>query len=326
MVYSYFDTMRIVYFGSSPFGVPSLRAINASQHELIRIFTQPARPAGRHKTPRPTPVAEWAVENSIPCTEAANINSPEQLDALKACKGDLLVVIAFGQKISPEVIELFPKGAINVHGSLLPKYRGAAPINWAIIQGETETGVSIITLADRMDAGLVLGKAKTAIAPRDTAQTVHDKLADLSTPILLDTIDKIDAQQAVYEPQDESMVTLAHKLKKSDGYIDWSQPAEAILNKIRGLWSWPGARADYVSAKTSKCCRVTIAEACVVHGTSSNSVAYGILNDDLDVICGRSALKILKIKPAGKGLMDFKDFANGRSTKPGDLFMKIEEK
>lgn len=318
--------MRIVYFGSSPFGVPSLLAINASQHELVRIFTQPARPAGRHKTPRPTPVAQWAIQNSIPCTEAHNINSPEHLEALKTCNADLLVVIAFGQKISPEAIELFPKGAINVHGSLLPKYRGAAPINWAIMHGDTQTGITIITLAERMDAGFVLAKAKIPIKPQDTAQTVNDKLADLSPPILLDTIDQIAAKTAVYQSQDESKVTIAHKLKKSDGYIDWSQPAEVIVNKIRGLWSWPGAKADYVSAKTTKCSRVTIAQARVATANSSRLTAYGIINDDLNVICGQDALQILKIKPAGKGLMDFTGFANGRATQPGDLFMKIEEK
>lgn len=317
--------MRIVYFGSSSFGIPSLRALGESGHDLVGIFTQPARPAGRHKTPKPTAVAEWAKGNSIACSEAENINTRRNLAAVAACRADLLVVIAFGQKISREVIDLHPKGAINVHASLLPRYRGAAPINAAIMEGETETGVSIITLADRMDAGFVLGQVKTDIAPDDTAESLHDKLAKLSRRVLMETIYKIEAGTAVYSRQDESRVSFAYKLRKSDGFIDWSRPAEEIANLARGLWSWPGAQTDYVSAKTSKCCRVTIAQACAVPAACSAPGTYGLLDEDLNVICGKDRLKILKIKPAGSGLMDFKDFVNGKATSPGDLFMAIEE-
>ena len=317
--------MKIVYFGSSSFGIPSLCALSESGHDLVGIFTQPARAAGRHKTPQPTPVARWAKDNSIAPSEAENINTPQSLAAVAACRADLLVVIAFGQKISREVIDLHPKGAINVHASLLPKYRGAAPINAAIMEGETETGVSIITLADRMDAGFILGQAKTDIAPDDTAESVHDKLAELSPPVLMEIIDQIGAGTAVYSPQDESLVTFAHKLRKSDGFIDWSRPAEEIANRAKGLWPWPGAQTDYVSAKTSKCCRVTIAQACAVPAPDPQPDTYGLFDEDLNVICGKNRLKILKIKPAGSALMDFKDFVNGRATGPGDLFMPIEE-
>ena len=317
--------MRIVYFGSSSFGIPSLCALSESGHDLVGVFTQPARAAGRHKTPQPTPVAEWAKDNSIACSEAENINTRENLAAVAACRADLLVVIAFGQKISREVIDLHSKGAINVHASLLPKYRGAAPINAAIMGGETETGVSIITLADKMDAGFVLGQAKMEIAPDDTAESVHDKLAELSPRVLMEAIGKIVAGTAVYSRQDESLVTIAGKLKKSDGFIDWSRPAEEIANRARGLWPWPGAQTDYVSAKTSKCRRVTIAQSCVVSAAGSAPGTYGVFDEDLNVICGKDRLKILKIKPSGSGLMDFKAFVNGRATSPGDLFMPIEE-
>jgi len=309
--------MKIVYFGS--------RALGDSHHDLVAVFTQPARPAGRHKTPQPTPVARWAAENSVPCTEAGDINSPENIAAVAACRADLLVVIAFGQKISRSLIDLHPKGAINVHASLLPRYRGAAPINAAIIQGETETGISIITLADRMDAGFILAQAKTGISPDDTAESLHDRLAELSPPLLLETIDQIAAGTAVYTAQDESQVSFARKLKKSDGFIDWSRPAEEIANRTRGLWPWPGAQTDYVSARTSKCCRVTIANASPLPEAGSQPGTYGMLDQDLNVICGRGRLKILRIKPAGSALMDFKDFVNGRATRPGDLFMPVEK-
>jgi methionyl-tRNA formyltransferase len=318
--------MRILFFGSGAFGIPSLQAINDSGNELIRIFTQPAHPAGRGRTLKPTAVALWAQQNNIPCTETDEINSPEMIQKIASCSADLLVVIAFGQKISPDVINLFEKGAINVHASLLPKYRGAAPINWALINNEPRTGVSIITLADRMDAGLILDQSQITINPDDDAQILHDKLALSASPILLDTISKIAASKAAYTQQDESQVTYAHKLKKSDGFIDWSQPAEAIKNKIKGVWPWPGAQTDYVSAKTSKCVRVTIAKADVVKNPDTANTTFGLFDESLNVICGSDALKILRIKPAGSPLMDFRDFVNGRKTVPGDLLLNIRQK
>lgn len=317
--------MKIAYFGSSSFGLPSLDALRHSGHRLVGIFTQPSRPAGRHKTPRPTAVADWAGRHDVACIETADINGGDTVRAVAACGADLLVVIAFGQKIGSALIDMHPKGAINVHASLLPKYRGAAPVNLAVINGESETGVSIITLAERMDAGFILGQAATAIGPEETADSLHDRLAELGAPVLLGTIDRIAAGAAVYRPQDESAVTFAKKLKKSDGFIDWSRPAAEIANRVRGLWSWPGAQADYVSAQTSKCARVTIAQARAVacHGAAGG--VFGRLNEDLNVVCGADALEIVTIKPAGGDLMDFKDFANGRATRPGDLFLSIEK-
>ena len=177
-----------------------------------------------------------------------------------------------------------------------------------------------------MDAGCILAQTKLAIEPFDNAETLHDKLAQAAPPVLLETIDQIAAGTAEYTPQDPSKVTCAHKLKKTDGILDFSQPAESIKNKIRGLWPWPGAQTDYVSAKTSKCIRVTIAQAGVVKTPTPQKHTFGLLDENLNVICGKDTLKILKIKPAGSALMDFKDFVNGRAARPGDLFMNIEEK
>ncbi|MBE0537086.1 MAG: methionyl-tRNA formyltransferase [Phycisphaerae bacterium] len=316
--------MRIVYFGSSSFGLPSLETLRRSEHQVVGVFTQPARSAGRHKTPRPTAVADWARTHGVPCAEAADINAAEMREAVAACRADLLVVIAFGQKIGSALIEMHPKGAINVHASLLPKYRGAAPVNWAIINGETESGVSIITLADRMDAGFILGEAAAEISPDETAESLHDRLAELGAPLLLKTVDQIAAGVAVYRTQDEAAVTFAPKLKKSDGNIDWSRPAEEIANRARGLWPWPGAQTDYASGRTSKCTRVTIALARAVAYCGPDRGAFGRLNADMNVICGAGALEIVTIKPAGGDLMAFKDFINGRSTQPGDVFLSIE--
>jgi len=317
--------MNIIYLGSGEFGIECLNALSRSDHGLKLIVTQPANPAGRGRKPNPTPVACWAAAHSIPLAETDNVNAPDFIAKLADCRPDLIVVIACGQKVGRELVNLPPKGAINVHASLLPKYRGAAPINWAIINGETETGISIITLAEKMDAGQVLAQAWTDIGADETAGELHDKLAKIAAPLLLKTIDQIADGSAVYTEQDHSKATLAPKLKKSDGALDFTEPAEVLERKIRGLWPWPGAAANYISKKTGKSVRVSLAAAEVVEISNPAGLTAGMLDEDLNVICGRNALKIRKIKPAGSPLMDFKAFTNGRQTQPGDLFARIEK-
>lgn len=317
--------MRIVFFGSAEFGIPCLEAILRSRHELTGLLTQPARPAGRRRQPRPTEVAQWAGEKGLSCVEAESINAPGMVEQIAACRGDLLVVIAFGQKIGRAVIDLFPKGAINVHASLLPKYRGAAPIHWALLNGETETGISIITLADRMDAGDILAVAKTDITPEETAQTLHDKLEAMAPPLLLDTIDAVEAGTAAYRPQDESQAIYAPRLKKEHGFIDWSKPAADVVNQIRALWPWPGAQSVYVSGQTGRSARVIIKKANLIACPNADRYIRGVLNENLDVWCGKDAVRIEELKPAGSDLMTFEAFTHGRACKPGDLFLPVDQ-
>ena len=222
------------------------------------------------------------------------------------------------------MINLPPKGAINVHASLLPKYRGAAPVNWAVINGESQTGISIITLAEKMDAGKILAQTKTCIGENETAGQLHDRLAKLAAPLLLKTLNQITAGTAVYTEQDDREATLAPKLKKSDGFLDFNDSARSIRRRILGLWSWPGASAIYLSKKTGKQQRVTIAMAELIETSNPTGLPAGTLDENLSVICGEDALKIAKIKPAGRSLMDFTAFVNGWQTRPGDLFMKID--
>jgi methionyl-tRNA formyltransferase len=316
--------MDLVYLGSGEFGVECLNALSGSRHALRFIVTQPANPAGRGRKPNPTPVASWADAHSVPFTETDNVNAPDVIEAIAGYQPDLIVVIAFGQKIGNDLVNLPPKGAINVHASLLPKYRGAAPINWAIINGETETGISIITLAEKMDAGLVLAQAQTRIGPDETADQLHERLGKLAAPLLLKTIDQIADGTAVYAEQDHSKATFAPKLKKTDGFIDFAEPADVLARKIRGLWPWPGASADYLSKKTGKSIRVTIAGGQVVKTANRAALAAGTFDENLNVICGQDALKLTQIKPAGSALMDFKAFTNGRQTHPGDSLTRIE--
>ena len=316
--------MNIVYLGSGRFGIECLNTLSLSDHDLKLIVTQPAQQAGRGRKPRPTPVACWADEHSIPFIETSDVNTSENITEISGCQPDLIVVIAFGQKIGSELTALPPKGAINVHASLLPKYRGAAPINWAIINGETSTGISIITLAEKMDAGQILAQAETDIRGDETAGQLHDRLAELAAPLLSKTIDQIAAGTAVYAEQDDSKATLAPKLKKTDGLLDFTEPAQVLARKIRGLWPWPGASANYVSKRTGKSIRLTIAMAEPVETSKPADLETGTLDESLNIKCGEDALKITRVKPAGSQLMDFKDFANGRQTQPGDLFARID--
>jgi len=316
--------MTLVYLGSGEFGVPCLDALKASRHTLALVVTQPANPAGRGRKPQPTPVAQWTAAHAMPFVETDNVNSPEMMARIAECRPDVLVVIAFGQKIGPELVKLPTKGAINVHASLLPKYRGAAPINWAILRGETHTGNSIITLAEKIDAGDILAQSETTIGPLETAGELHDRLAQLAPPLLLDTLDRIGAGTATCTKQNETEVTFAPKLHKSDGFLDFTESAESLARKIRGLSPWPGAAAAFVSQQTEKTTRVVIASAEVVSAGAS-SLPSGTFDDELSVVCGTGRLKLVNLKPAGSGLMKFRAFINGWHVRPGDRLVKIEE-
>ncbi len=316
--------MNLVFLGSGEFGIDTLNTLARSPHELKFIVTQPPKPAGRGAKLRPTPVARWARDHSVPCLESSTVNAPDVVDKIARYEPDLLLVIAFGQKIGPDLINLPPKVPINVHASLLPKYRGAAPINWAIVNGETKTGISIITLADKMDAGKILAQSETDIGPDENAGQLHDRLARMAPALLTDTLEKIEAGAAVYTEQDHSKATLAPRLKKSDGFLNFNQPAESLRRRILGLWPWPGASATYRSAETGKYIYVTIAMAERIQNANPAALQPGTLDQNLNVICAENALKITEIKPQGSRLMNFRDFANGRHARPGDIFTNPE--
>ncbi len=318
--------MNLVYLGSGEFGLPCLDALKASGHTLALVVTQTAKPAGRGSKVQPTPVASWARNHSVPLVETDNVNMPPVVQQIAACRPAVIVVIAFGQKVGLEVVALPPRGAINVHASLLPKYRGAAPINWAILRGETQTGVSIITLAEKIDAGDVLGQSQTAIGPQETAGELHDRLAQLAAPLLLETLARLESGTATYTQQNEAQVTFAPKLRKADGFLDFAEPAEVLARKVRGLWPWPGASAQFVSQQTHKSARVVIALAEVAPASGATPGPAGTFDEERHVVCGDgNRLALLTLKPAGSGLMSFHAFVNGWHVQPGDRLMKIEE-
>ncbi len=314
--------MRIVFCGSGDCGILTLRALTAGgDHEITLVITQPARPAGRGGKLTPTPVSVAAGELALPAMAVADINAPESLAAIAKAEPEVVLVIDFGQKIGAEVCGLAAHGAVNMHGSLLPRLRGAAPINWAIIRGCERTGVTTFRIVERMDAGEMFCRKATDIDPDETAEQLRARLAQLAVEAVLETLGMFAGGPCQGRQQDESQATRAPRLKKSDGVIDFSADAVTIRNLIHGTWPWPGGQAVYVSA-AGKSTSVVIAGARAADAEAANPEA-GTLARDGTILCGRGRLEIRQIKPAGRRLMSWGDFVNGYRVGPGARFAAV---
>jgi methionyl-tRNA formyltransferase len=232
--------MRVLFYGTPAFAVPTLDAL-LSSHTVVAAVTQPDRPAHRGQQLTASPVKKRARAAGIPVVQPTRLRDPEWPDRLRAYQPDVAVVVAFGQILPRSVLDVPPRGSINVHASLLPRYRGAAPIAWAIIRGETETGVSIMQMDEGMDTGPVLLTVRTPIEEDETAGDLAVRLAELGARALLDALEQLDRLTPVAQPHAEA--TLAPRLKKSDGHLEWSHPGRDLVNRVRGCNPWPGARA-----------------------------------------------------------------------------------
>lgn len=306
--------MNLVFFGSGAFGLPTLQAL-ARHHTLRAVVTQPDKPAGRGGTLTPTPIGAWAAEHlpSVPLLKPVKVNAPEVVDQLRGCGADAWVVIAFGQKLSRRLLDgVF---AINLHASLLPRWRGAAPINAAVLAGDEVTGNSVITLADTMDAGLVLGTTTRRIERTVTAGELHDALS-ADGPALVEQVLQSHAAGTISPvTQDESRVTLAGKFSKADGMVDFTQPAAVCRCRVNGLNPWPGVTVMFRS-QPLKLLRVDAIDA------TSNAPAGSVTDPQAGLVaCGDGAqLKLLEVQPAGGKAMLWADFARGRQPKHGECF------
>ena len=302
------DTLRILFAGSGEFGLPALRLLRQSGHELVQIITQPDRPAGRGRQTQPTSVAQWALDNNLPLLRTADINAESLPPA------DLLVVIAFGQKISPAVTDHPTLGSINLHASLLPKYRGAAPINWAIARGETVTGNSVIRLAPKMDAGAILGQSQLEIGPIETAGELHDRLADAGAPLLMQVIAALANGSAIEKAQDETLATLAPKISRSDTALPWLRlSADEAACRIRAFSPWPGCHVRLMDPQRLEHARLALMRARAVDAEPSPAAPGTIDAHWLIRLAdpGR-ALEILDVKPEGRGIMPLAAYRNGK--------------
>ena len=327
--------MRVVFLGSGAFGLPTLEAL-ARDHDVAMVVTQPDREAGRGGKLTPTPVGAWAAEHlpDVPLLKPERVNEPGVLDEVRSIDADAWVVIAFGQKLGKPLLEgCF---AINLHASVLPRWRGAAPINAAILAGDTATGNSVITLADRMDAGLILGQSERAIEPTVTAGELHDLLA-ADGPALVERVLAEHAARTL-EPfkQDEAAVTLAGKLSRADAWIDLADSADACRRRINGLSPWPGVQAvlDGQPLKLLRARAVTAegngaaneAENPDAHTGSAHNPTQGTLLDPATgtFATGDGVLQLLEVQPAGKRAMPWDAYARGRSPAEGAMLSSAE--
>ena len=233
--------MRVVFMGTPAFAVPSLEALANSDQEVVGVVTQPDRPKGRGQAVAPCPVKELALAKGLPVSQPDKIKAPEFLQQLVEWKPDVIAVTAFGRILPKTILDLPPMGCVNVHGSLLPAYRGAAPIQWALIHGDTETGITTMVMDEGMDTGAVLLQQTIPIEPEDTALELGARMAQAGGALLVETLTRLAAQTVVPCAQDHSRATMAPLLKKEDGVIDWTQSATEIANRIRGLSPWPGS-------------------------------------------------------------------------------------
>ena len=314
-------TLRIAYFGTGNLAVPSFLSLLDSKHQIIGLVTQPDR-VGRGHHQHVNPLKAAAVERGIAVLQPDSIKSPESLAALQALSADLFVVAAYGQMLSPQVLATPRKGTINIHASLLPKYRGATPIHAAILNGDAETGVTIIQIEPKMDAGPMLGIVRTAIRSDETTGQLEERLAELAIPLVFRVIDEIEAGVAVAVQQDPAQVTRVRKLSKSDGRIDWTKSAADVERHVRGMQPWPGPFTElHQPGRPPQ--RLQVLSARVVPivttaGVPGNSMTVD--SAEITVCCGDLAVQIVQLQPDGKRPMSAAEFLRGRKLVTGDRF------
>lgn len=308
------EQLRTVFMGTPDFALPSLRGLMAAGVDLVGVFTQPDRPQGRGKKLSPSPVKELAQAHDIPVFQPLKLRNPEAVAELRALQPDLIVVVAYGQILPQAVLDLPRYHCINVHASLLPKYRGAAPINKAIVAGETETGVTTMLMAAGLDTGDMLVKRKLTIGPDETAGQLHDRLAELGSEALKETLHQLCAGTLQPEPQDDAQSSYAPMMKKEDGAIDWAQPAARIHNQVRGLDPWPGAYT-HLDGQVLKVAETRVASH--LSGTPGEILAAD--KQGVQVACAEGGLVIGELQLPGKKRLKAVDFLSGHPLFAGTL-------
>lgn len=301
------QSIRTVFMGTPEFALATLQGLIETGLNLCAVYTQPDRPKGRGNKLTPPPVKELAQQHGIPVYQPVKLRQPEVVEELRALQPDLIVVVAFGQILPKSVLEIPRYGCINVHASLLPRYRGAAPINKAIIEGETVAGVTTMNMDVGLDTGAMLVKKSLSVGPEETAGELHDRLALLGREAMEETVRRLCAGTLVAEPQDDSQHTYAPMLKKEDGLIDWSRSAAAIHNQVRGLDPWPGAYT-LLEGEVLKLAR-TLPQTSP-SGEPGSILAAGA--DGVTIACGDGSLLVRELQLPGKKRLAASDFLRGR--------------
>ena len=301
--------LRVLYMGTAELACPPLAALHASPiADVVGVVTQPDRPGGRKLKPQPSRVKQCAIELGLPVIQPQTLRTPEALEQLAAFEADLFIVTAYGQILPQTILDLPLHGALNIHASLLPRHRGAAPIQWAILEGDTETGITLMRMDAGLDTGDMIATAKTPITESDTAQTLHDRLAKIGAALLTQSLTGFLDDTLSPVPQDDNQSTYARKIKKQDGQIDWTQPAIDIHRKLRAFTPWPGIFTQLPIEKN----RLLKIQAAEISSPKGNSGEVLFANEMGIVIgCGEQSLNLLKLQREGGRSLNAAEFLNG---------------
>ena len=320
--------MRVLFMGTSEFAIPALKELIAHDFEIIAVVTQPDRPSGRGKKLSPSPIKQIAIEYKLKVFQPEKVRKSEFVETLKQLSPDVIVVAAFGQLLPQTVLDIPPCGVLNLHPSLLPKYRGAAPIQWALIKGENETGITLMLLDAGEDTGDIICMERIPIEPKDTAETLHNQLANIGARLLVKVLtDLPQGQPPKATPQNHADATHAPRLTKAVGQIDWSESASTIQNLIRGTAGWPGAYTFFREDMLLKIIQSLPHESKHTLKQDGPNKLPGTIKitteQQLFVKTGKEELQLLQVQPATKKVMKAQDFVNGYQVKNGERFSTL---
>ncbi len=313
--------MKIVFAGAGPFGLPALEAL-AEEREvrILKVYTKPDRPKGRGRVKSPTQVGEAAARLGLPLSKPESLREVEE--ELKELKPDILLVVDYGEIVPDSILKIPEIGPFNIHGSLLPRWRGAAPSAWAVKAGDTESGVTIFRLVKKLDAGPILCQKRVPILPDDTAETLEKRLAEVGALLLLEALPRLRSGDFTLKEQDPALVTFAPKLKKQDGLIRWEEPAASVERHIRAMQPWPRA-VSFLQRRVGEPLRVIFLRVTPLEerpeGVQPGTVV-SVGKDGFKVACGRGAVEVKRLQPAGKRPMEASEFLRGHRIEPGDRF------
>jgi len=307
--------MNVIFMGTPDFAVSTLEGLIKSNHKIIAVVTRPDRPKGRGREILPSPVKVVAEANKIDVLQPEKVKEPDFVKKLREYIADCIVVVAFGQILPNEILSFPRYGCINLHASILPKYRGAAPINWALIKGEIKTGVTSMLMNEEMDTGDMLIQREVEIKEDDNAGTLYDMLSRIGSDVVLETLECLEKGEIKRVKQDASIATYAPKLKKEDCLIDWSIGAKKIVNKIRGLTPALGAYTSY----NGKRLKITNAEYLIKEVKAEKGEVFEVNRNGIKVICGDGLVIIKNLQPEGKRVMGVGEFISGHNIKAGEI-------
>ncbi len=301
-------SLRLAFMGAPDFAVPCLAALLAAGHQVVAVYSQPARPAGRGQKEQPTPVAAFAAAQGLPVFTPSSLKSDAEAEGFRALALDAAIVVAYGLLLPPAILAAPRLGCLNVHASLLPRWRGAAPIQRAVLAGDAESGVCIMQMDRGLDTGPVLARAALPLGPDTTGASLHDALATLGAALLVETLPRHAAGALVPQPQPAEGVTYAAKLSRAESRIDWGKPAAWLERQVRAFTPWPGSHFE-LAGQRIKLLRATLAEGADLAGT--------VLDDQLTVACGQGALRLLELQREGKRPQAAAEFLRGLPVAPG---------